>query len=224
MKHHGGGIMKIRGVIFDLDGVICSTDAYHFMAWKAIAKELGVTFDEKQADRLRGVSRRESLEIVLETYTGEPLDEKNKAEWAEKKNHLYRKYLQNMTTSDLSDEVFETLEILRERGLKLAIGSSSRNTPLILNRLGLENYFDAVADGNCIVNSKPAPEVFLKAAEMLRLSPAECLVVEDADSGIRGAWAGGFRSAGLGPAAACPLVTYPLTHFSDLLTILSDGK
>lgn len=214
----------LKGIIFDLDGVICFTDRYHYLAWKTIADELGVDFPEEKADRLRGVSRMESLEIVLEGYQGPALSPEEKMALADRKNGIYREFLGTMTPADLSEDVRGTLETLRERGLKLAIGSSSRNTPLILDRIGLGTFFDAVADGNCITRSKPDPQVFLLAAEMLGLSPADCLVVEDAVSGIAAATAGGFRSAGLGPAAESATVTYPIRRVSDLLRIVPKAE
>jgi len=124
-----------------------------------------------------------------------------------------------MTPADLTDEVRETLNTLRDRGMKLAIGSSSKNAPLILERIGLFGFFDAVSDGNNITRSKPDPQVFTMAAEMLELKPEHCLVVEDALAGIQAATAGGFHSAGLGPAASCGLQTYSLREFSDLLSV-----
>lgn len=211
--------MKYKGIIFDLDGVICFTDHYHYLAWKALADSIGAPFDESKNDRLRGVSRMESLEIVLEEYQGSALDGEAKKALADKKNELYRTYLQSMTPADLSDEVRDTLHALRAKGLKLAIGSSSKNTPLILERIGLGNFFDAVSDGNNITKSKPNPEVFLMAADMLGLAPKDCMVVEDAEAGIRGAVSGGFDSAALGPAALCGIATYPMKSFGELLTI-----
>ena len=207
-----------QGIIFDLDGVICHTDRYHFLAWKQIADQLGIHFD----DRMRGVSRMDSLEILLEEYHGEPLTAAQKAALAEKKNQLYVGLLQNMGEADLSEEVRKTMDTLRSRGRKLAIGSSSKNTKLILKRLGLTGYFDAVSDGTNITRSKPDPEVFLCAAQYLGLCPGKCLVVEDAKAGILAAKAGGFDSAGLGEAAAFAFVTYPLQSFSDLLKL--DGN
>lgn len=207
-----------QGIIFDLDGVICHTDRYHFLAWKQIADQLGINFD----DRMRGVSRMDSLEILLEEYHGEPLTAVQKAALAEKKNQLYVGLLQNMGEADLSEEVRKTMDTLRSRGRKLAIGSSSKNTKLILKRLGLTGYFDAVSDGTNITRSKPDPEVFLCAAQYLGLCPGKCLVVEDAKAGILAAKAGGFDSAGLGEAAAFAFVTYPLQSFSDLLKL--DGN
>lgn len=210
--------MKYDAVIFDLDGVICFTDHYHYLAWKALADSLNAPFDESKNDRLRGVSRMDSLEIVLEEYTGPTLSDAEKQKLAEKKNDLYRTYLQSMSPADLSDEVRETLNALRGRGLKLAIGSSSKNTPLILERLGLSGFFDAVSDGNNITRSKPDPQVFTMAADMLGLPSEKCLVVEDAQAGIQAAKSGGFDSAGISSAAR-PLATHPLSSFRDLLGV-----
>lgn len=210
---------KYQGIIFDLDGVICFTDHYHYLAWKALADSLGIAFDEKKNDRLRGVSRMESLKIVLEDYKGPALSDVELSALAEKKNTMYRELLQTMTPNDLPDEVRDTLNELRTRGLKLAIGSSSKNTPLILERIGLADFFDAVSDGNNITRSKPDPQVFSMAAEMLKLDPAQCLVVEDAVAGLQAAAAGGFDSAGLGPAAQSGQATYTMQKFSDLLKI-----
>lgn len=211
--------MECRGVIFDLDGVICFTDQYHYQAWKRIADEQNIYFDEEINNRLRGVSRMESLEIILEradrAYT-----EAEKAELAEAKNEIYKKLLENMTPADLSDEVKQTLDELKRRGKKVAIGSSSKNTKLILNRIGLEGYFDAISDGTNIRNSKPDPEVFVMAADMLGLTPSDCLVVEDAEAGILAANRGGFQSAGLGEAAKYGLTDYPLKSMKELLEIV----
>lgn len=211
--------MKYKAVIFDLDGVICFTDHYHFLAWKALADSLNIPFDETKNDRLRGVSRMASLEIVLEEYHGPALSEADKVSLATKKNDLYRTYLQSMTPADLSDEVRATLNALRSEGVKLAIGSSSKNTPLILDRIGLAGFFDAVSDGNNITRSKPDPQVFTMAAQMLGMAPGQCLVVEDAQAGIQAAAAGGFHSAGIGTAAKSDLATYSLRTFGDLLSL-----
>ena len=211
---------KYEGIIFDLDGVICFTDHYHYLAWKALADSLGIKFDEQKNDRLRGVSRMDSLEIILEGYHGAPLSDAEKTALADKKNALYREFLQTMTPKDLPDEVGDTLSVLRARGLKLAIGSSSKNTPLILERIGLKNFFDAVSDGNNIQRSKPDPQFFTMAAEMLHLAPAQCLVVEDALAGLQAAASGGFDSAALGPAAQSGKGTYSLKSFGELLRIV----
>lgn len=211
--------MKYKGIIFDLDGVICFTDEYHYQAWKAIADEKGIYFDKEINNRLRGVSRMESLEIILERFDG-TLTQEEKEELATKKNNVYVDLLKNMSESDLSLEVKETLLKLKEMGIRLAIGSSSKNAKFILGRLGITEYFDAISDGTNITNSKPDPEVFLKAAEFLGLEPKDCLVVEDAEAGIQAACGGKFHSAGLGEAANCKEVTYALGSFGDLLKVV----
>lgn len=215
--------MNVKAIIFDLDGVICFTDEYHYLAWKAMADRIGAQFDRTINNRLRGVSRMESLEIILERYDGK-LTQAEKEALAEEKNELYRKYLEKMSPADLSDEVRETLEKLRGLGLKLAIGSSSKNAPFILRQIGLGGYFDAVSDGNNISRSKPDPEVFLKAAQMLSLPPADCLVVEDAVSGAAAGHAGGFRVACLGDASEAKVGDYNLDSFSQLLSVVHMEK
>lgn len=210
---------KYKGIIFDLDGVICSTDRYHYLAWKKLADRLDIYFDEKINSRLRGVSRMDSLEIILE-HSDKVFTSEEKEKLADEKNEIYVKYLEEMTSEDLTEEVRNTLSKLRKRGYLLAIGSSSKNAKKILQRLGLENFFDAVSDGTNISKSKPDPEVFLKAAEFLKLQPDECLVVEDARAGIDAAGAGGFDSVGLGEAALYERTVYPLNEFSMLERIL----
>ncbi|MGN1095600.1 MAG: beta-phosphoglucomutase [Eubacteriales bacterium] len=220
MKNTNEAATEYRGVIFDLDGVICSTDEYHFEAWSALAEKLGITnFTREDNNRQRGVSRMESLEILLEK-SSRTFTEEEKIKLAEEKNNIYVGFLQNMGVFDLDDEVKITLNTLRKAGLKLAIGSSSKNTKLILERIGLGDFFDAVSDGNGISKSKPEPEVFLRAAKMLDLEPSSCLVVEDASAGILAAHRGGFDSAGIGEASMDKLTTYPLQHFSQLSDIL----
>ncbi len=210
--------MKYRGIIFDLDGVLCSTDEYHYRAWLALAQKLGIPFSREDNARQRGVSRMESLEILLEKSPRSYTDAE-KQELADYKNRLYVQSLQNMTEADLSEEVRSTLKQLRKKGILLAVGSSSKNTPLILRRIGLAGFFDAVSDGNGITHSKPHPEVFLKAAAMLGLAPQDCLVVEDAYSGIEAGVAGGFDTAAVGFARSHPKADYALTCFADLLQI-----
>lgn len=210
--------MKYKAVIFDLDGVICFTDKYHYLAWKKMADGMGIYFDETINNRLRGVSRMESLEVILERCDKE-LTQEEKQALAEEKNKTYVELLGQMTEKDLSSEVKETLDSLRKSGLKLAIGSSSKNAKFILERLGLKDYFDAVSDGTNISKSKPDPEVFIKAAEFLHMAPTDCLVVEDAKAGVEAAKAGGFDSAGLGEAAESEAVTHAMNFFSDLIGI-----
>ena len=210
---------KYRGIIFDLDGVICCTDQYHERAWREMAEEFGIYFDPAVSNRLRGVSREESLEIILE-HAGKVFSPEEKKKMAEKKNAIYIKLLDRMSPGDLEEDVRSTLEQLRNRGCLLAIGSSSKNTRKILDKIGLGNYFDAVCDGNEITHSKPDPEVFLKAAGKIGLAVSECLVVEVACAGISAASAGGFDSAGLGDAAKDKNVTWALNTFGDLKNIV----
>lgn len=210
--------MKYKAVIFDLDGVICHTDMYHYQAWKQIADELGIYFDEEINNRLRGVSRMESFEIILERYEG-TMSLEDKVVYTTRKNEAYKELLKNMSPADLSPEVKETLDGLRAKGLKLAIGSSSKKAGFILERLGLDGYFDAVSDGNNITRSKPDPEVFVKAAQLVGEASGDCLVVEDAKAGLEAAIGGGMDCAAMGDAVASGLATYDLTEFSDLLKI-----
>lgn len=212
--------MKFKAILFDLDGVICSTDEYHYRAWKAVATELGVPFDRQVNNRLRGVSRMQSLEIILERHKGPALSETEKETVAARKNTLYRDSLKEMSPADLSPSVKHTLDRLRARGVKLAIGSSSKNAPFILGQLGLGDYFDAISDGNNITRSKPDPEVFLKAAQFVGEQPADCLVVEDAVSGAQAAHAGGMQVACVGDAAQKQAGDYNLTGLSQLLDIV----
>ncbi|MBR1585140.1 MAG: beta-phosphoglucomutase [Clostridia bacterium] len=212
--------MRFQAIIFDLDGVICSTDEYHFQAWKKIADELDIPFDRTINNRLRGVSRMQSLEIILENNPGDPFTDTEKQSLAADKNEIYKDLLSQMSEKDLSDEVRNTLNGLRDMGLRLAIGSSSKNTPLILSRIGLNGFFDAVSDGNNITHSKPHPEVFLKAAEMLDLFPQNCLVVEDAVSGAEAGHAAGMKVACVGDAAQQGAGDWNLTAFSELVSIV----
>lgn len=212
--------MSYKGIIFDLDGVICFTDQYHYQAWKELADRLGIYFDEKMNDRLRGISRMDSLEIILEKsdtqYTRE-----EKESFTEEKNARYRNLLQQMCPQDMADEVRQTLTELRRRGYLLAVGSSSKNAQFIIGRIDAARYFDAVADGNDITRSKPDPEVFLKAAEKLGIDPKQCVVVEDAASGIRAAKAGNMAAFALGgDAQYSDEKDANLASFSDLLNYL----
>ena len=211
--------LQKKAIIFDLDGVICFTDKFHYQAWKALADRLGVYFDKEINNRLRGVSRMASLEIILERSDREYTREEKEA-FASWKNVTYQKLLKSMRPTDLSGEVKDTLVSLRNRGYKLAVGSSSKNTKLILGQIGLNNFFDAVADGTDITRSKPDPEVFLLAAQKLGLDPADCAVVEDAKAGIEAAKAGGMAALALfGDARGCGLEDYDLACFSNLLDI-----
>ena len=197
----------VKGVIFDLDGVIVSTDDCHYRAWKRMADEEGIYFDRSINERLRGVSRMDSLSIILER-AGKPYTETQKEEMTARKNRYYVDLISALTPEDILPGALEVVNALKSKRIRVAIGSSSRNTPVILRQIGLSSTFDAVSDGNQITQSKPHPEVFLLAAKLLQLPPADCLVVEDADAGIEAALAGGMKALGVGSAAKNPRATY----------------
>lgn len=215
--------MNFKAIIFDLDGVICHTDEYHYLAWKSVADSLSIPFDREINNRLRGVSRMESLDIILEKYNGR-LSAVEKEELAAQKNELYKQYLTRMSEKDLSDEVKETLDTLRAKGLLLAIGSSSKNTGFILKQIGLDGYFDAVSDGNNIKRSKPDPEVFLKAAAFLSMEPADCLVIEDAVSGAEAGHRGGMKVAAVGDASKAGAGDWNMESITELVRIVEDEE
>ena len=212
--------MGFRGIIFDLDGVIVSTDEQHYLGWQALADRLGIPFSREVNSRFRGVSRMACMNI-LEELGGKHYTDSEKIAYADWKNEYYRKLLAQMSPADLSQEVRSTLDALRARGFKLAVGSSSKNAKFILQRIGLSDYFDAVSDGTNISRSKPDPEVFLKAAEYLGLIPSDCLVVEDAVSGVEAAHAGGMKAATVGDAAGRGCGDFILSRFADLLAYIS---
>lgn len=212
--------MKYKGIIFDLDGVLVHTDKYHYLAWKQVADRLGIYFDEEINNRLRGVSRMASLEIILEG-SAQTFSEGQKAELAEEKNAIYRRYLGGLTQNDLGAGVLSALKKFKSMGLKLAVGSSSRNTGFILKKTGIYEFFDAVSDGNNIAKPKPDPEVFVKAADMLGLENRQCLVVEDAVSGVLAAAAAKMDCAAVGDAAKRNIATYNIESFDRLEEIVS---
>ena len=206
----------IKGILFDLDGVLLSTEQLHFRAWQALARRLGLPFDQARGDRCRGVSRMDSLEIVLEgsprTYSRE-----EKLRLAEEKNNHYRAMLRDLTPADLPEETVQVLCTLRARGYRLGLASGSKNAPLILEKTGLAHLLDGGADGNDITRSKPDPEVFLKAAAALGLSPADCLGVDDASAGVQAIRAAGMLAAAMGPAARAGEGDWNLETLSQLL-------
>ncbi|MDF7824126.1 beta-phosphoglucomutase [Pontiellaceae bacterium B12227] len=209
---------KIRGVIFDLDGVIVSTDEYHFQAWNKLAETEGIPFDRGDNERLRGVSRMESLEIILEKAT-RGYSEEEKLVMATRKNEIYRESLKNLTPSDILPGVMDVLEGFRSRDVKMAIGSSSKNAQPILAAVGLDDAFEVVVDGTHIERSKPDPQVFSMAGEQLGLSPGECLVVEDADAGVDAGLAAGMPVLAVGAATGHSGATIKA---SDLTAITLD--
>lgn len=215
-----GDRTMMKALIFDLDGVLVFTDKYHYQAWKEMADRMGIYFDERINNRLRGVSRRESLEIILEKYTGEELSEEEKEKLMKEKNERYRQLLEQMTHADVSEEVRRTLLELKNRGYRLAVGSSSKNTKFILEKTGLTGMFDAISDGTNISCSKPDPEVFTKAAEFLHEKNEVCYVVEDAKAGIQAAKAAGMKAIGIGEAAEDSEADYSINRFSEILDLV----
>ncbi len=211
--------MNYKAIIFDLDGVICHTDEYHYKAWKKISDELGIYFDKEINNRLRGVSRNESFEIILERFDGS-LTEEEKLHWLEVKNNYYKEYLKEMSPKDISTEVLDSLNKMIEKGIILAIGSSSKNAKFILDKLEITELFQAISDGNNIKNSKPDPEVFLMAGEMINVEAEHCLVVEDAIAGVEASIAAKMDCAAIGDAVKANIAKYNLNTFSDLLEII----
>jgi beta-phosphoglucomutase len=189
--------MKISACIFDLDGVIVDTAKYHYLAWQRLAKELGFYFTKEQNERLKGVSRVQSLEILLE-IGGINLNEKEKEKAADKKNNWYVEYISHLTPDEILPGAYELLIDLKTNKIKVAIGSASKNAGMILQRLELNKFFDVVIDGTKVTKAKPDPEVFLKASEELGVSPAECVVFEDAHAGVEAAKNGGMKCVGVG--------------------------
>lgn len=211
----------MKGIIFDLDGVIVHTDHYHYLAWKKMCDMHQLDFDETLNHRLRGVSRMESLNIILE-HNHQNFSDEIKEKMTHEKNEMYKSFLSELKPSDLDDAVKHTLITLKNRGYKMAIGSSSRNAKYILENIGLLGFFDAISDGTNIEKSKPDPEVFLKAASWLKLEPKECAVVEDAVAGLIAAKTGGMVSIGIGDAKDSSNADYSIETFKDLLSIFTD--
>lgn len=188
---------NIKACIFDLDGVIVDTAKYHYIAWKEIAKELDFDFTEHDNERLKGVSRMRSLDILLE-IGNLSFDEATKEILADKKNKIYVGYIEKMNYDEILPGVLPFLKELHDAGIPAAIGSASKNTPLILKRIGLEGYFKEVVDGNKTSKAKPDPEVFLLAAKGLNTRPENCVVFEDAEAGIEAALVARMRTVGVG--------------------------
>ena len=189
--------MRTGACIFDLDGVLVDTAKYHFKAWKRLTDMLGIDFTENDNERLKGVSRMASLEIILEIGNMQ-LDESKKLEYATLKNNWYIEYISKMTPSEILPGCIRFITELKKEKILIAIGSASKNTPMILERVGIQGMFDAVADGNNITKAKPDPEVFLKAAEMIGIRPEECVVFEDAVAGVQAALNAGMMCIGIG--------------------------
>lgn len=188
--------MEIKGVIFDLDGVLTDTAEFHYQGWKRLADEEGIPFNRQDNEALRGVSRRESLNLMLKER---PISEEQAQAWMKRKNDYYRELLAQMTPEDILPGSLELLRELRAAGIKTAVASASKNARDVMQNIGLEEAVDAICDGYSVDEPKPAPDLFLHAAQKLGLQPEACVVVEDAEAGVEAALAGGMRCIGLGP-------------------------
>ncbi|MEY3693030.1 MAG: beta-phosphoglucomutase [Bacteroidota bacterium] len=187
----------IRGFLFDLDGVLVDTAQYHFLAWQRMAAQLGIHFSEAENEQLKGVSRAESLNRIL-AWGGKTLTDAEKQHWMALKNDGYLELVRGMPANDYLPGAHEFLRASRAAGIKVALGSASKNAPLILERLGWIPLFDALVDGNVVTASKPDPEVFLEGARRLGLKPEECVVFEDSEAGVEAARRGGMKVVGIG--------------------------
>ena len=183
---------KVEAVIFDLDGVLVDTAVYHFQAWKRLAKELGFDFTETENERLKGVSRIDSLRLIL-NWAGRAVSTEEETRLATLKNSWYLELVSTMKVGDVLPGTEDLLLNLKKAGKKIALGSASKNAQLILEKVGIVHYFDAIIDGNGVRQSKPHPEVFLRGAEALRIPPDKCVVFEDAQAGIDAAKAAGMK-------------------------------
>ena len=208
--------MKIKLCIFDLDGVICDTAKYHYLAWKELADEMQIPFTLKDNERLKGVSRMASLEIILSLGKQEALSDEEKEALATRKNGRYVEMISQMEKDEILPGVKDFLNELRERGIKIALGSASKNTGIIMERLGLREAFDYIVDGTMIVNTKPDPEVFVKSMEYYGLQPEECIVFEDAAAGIEAGHGGGMRCVGIGKKEDLPEADYLIPGFEGV--------
>jgi beta-phosphoglucomutase len=197
----------IEAVIFDLDGVIVSTDEYHYQAWNRLAQEEFFVFSRAHNELFLGVSRKDCLEIFIRNSDA-IYSAIQKEEMLERKNGYYREMLKDLHPEDILPEILEIISWLKKQKIKIAIGSSSRNTPIILEKIGLSDEFDAVVDGNQISHSKPDPEVFLRGAGRLGVIPEKCMVIEDAAAGVEAALSGGMKVIGVGSAFDHPKADY----------------
>ena len=214
--------MKALGFIFDLDGVITDSAEFHFRAWKRLADEEGIPFNREDNEALRGIPRRQSLMILL---NGRVYPEEKLLELMDRKNKYYQEFIEGITPDDLLSGACDLLEEIRGAGFKTALGSASKNSREVIERLGIGPLFDAISDGYSVERQKPAPDLFLHAAAQLGLTPAQCVVVEDAAAGIEAAKAGGFFTVGLGPGERLVYadVVFPNlrgVHLFDLLNAL----
>lgn len=188
--------LQIEAFIFDLDGVLTDTAEYHYLAWKRLADEENLPFSRRENEQLRGVSRRASLELILKHRE---IPEEKMQQLMDRKNNYYRAFLNSITSANLLPGALQLLQKLQTMRYRLALASASRNAKIVISRLGIEPYFEVIADGNSVEKTKPAPDIFLYVADQLSLAPEKCLVIEDAEAGIEAAKAAGMATVGIGP-------------------------
>lgn len=209
--------MRKKGFIFDLDGVIVDTARYHYIAWKHLAEELGISFSETQNEQLKGVSRVRSLEKILD-WGNMKLSPNDFNNLLEKKNNDYLSHIEQMDESEILPDVPRVLSYLKQNNQPLALGSASKNARTILKEVNLHDIFDVIVDGTNVSRAKPDPEVFLKAAEGLNQPPRDCIVFEDSLAGIKAANNAGMMSIGIGDAAILNEATHVFNNFTEIPT------
>ncbi len=207
--------MKVSACIFDLDGVIVDTAKYHYLAWKRLAEELDISFTEDDNEQLKGISRKRSLEIILE-LGNKKLSEIEKDELCSKKNQWYLQYILQLRPSSILPGVYDFLTELKEKGIKLALGSASKNAGIILEKLEITDFFDVIIDGNKISKAKPDPQIFLKGAEELNIPTPHCVVFEDAVAGIEAAINGNMYCVGVGDPKLLYKANFVIQTFKGL--------
>jgi len=214
-------LQQPQAIIFDLDGVLTDTSEYHYRAWKRLADDEGIPFTPEENDaHLRGVGRRESLMYIIR---GRNVSEEQIQEMMDRKNRYYNDMIKSMTPNDLVPGGRDLLQEIRDAGIKVAIASASKNCRTVLERLDILNYLDGIADGYSVVNGKPAPDLFVYAAGMVRVPTPACLGVEDADAGIEAIKAAGMQALGIGPKerfhkADKVMPTLANAHLRDILS------
>ena len=216
LENHASSGFKlgdIKAFIFDLDGVLTDTAEYHYLAWKRMAEEEGISFNRQDNEQLRGVSRAASLRLLLK---GKPVNDQHFQEMMTRKNGYYQQLVEQMEPEDALPGARSLVEALREQGMKTAIGSSSKNAQRVVELLQMQSLFDAIADGHSVENAKPAPDLFIHAAAELGLSPEQCVVVEDAEAGITAALAAGAIAVGIGPSERVGKAHFVYPHTKDI--------
>ena len=206
----------MKGYIFDLDGVLVDTAKYHYIAWKTIAKEFNFELTPQHNEQLKGIGREVSLHQILQ-WAGKTLSETDFTDTALRKNKLYLEQISSIDSSELLPGVLNFLQLLKAHHKKIALGSASRNARLVLERTGILPLFDAIVDGTMVSKAKPNPEVFLKAAELLQLPPAQCCVFEDAPAGVQAAKAAGMRVIGVGEEQVLCAADEVIPNFSSFV-------